>query len=259
MRLIPRDEVFFSMFASLASRVTASARLLEELFANPARLAELATSIKQIEHEADTITHDVIARINRTFVTPIDREDIHLLASRLDDVIDQIDGTARRALMFRIGEVNEPAIRLSQILIRAGEAIEGAVTHVKKPTIVVIQIGCNDARRLAKETFKSSLEELIDKLRKAQVQVVQCTLTSVGEKHDGTNEDDPKLDEFAQIEREVAKAKNVPVNDLRKAFVAHWKANNPKNEGKGILTYDGNHFNDAGHRFVAEQMLKRFQ
>ena len=139
MRLIPRDDVFFSMFASLASRATASARLLAELFANPGRLAELVTAIKQIEHEADTITHDVIARINRTFVTPIDREDIHLLASRLDDVIDQIDGTARRALMFRIDEVRDPAIRLTAILIRSGEAIEGAVTNVKKPTIVVQQ------------------------------------------------------------------------------------------------------------------------
>jgi uncharacterized protein len=139
MRLIPRDEVFFSMFASLASRLTASARLLAELFANPGRLAELVTSIKQIEHEADTITHDVIARINRTFVTPIDREDIHLLASRLDDVIDQIDGTARRALMFRVDEVSDPAIRLTGILIRAGEAIEGAVTHVKNATTVVQQ------------------------------------------------------------------------------------------------------------------------
>ena len=129
----------------------------------------------------------------------------------------------------------------------------------KKPTIVVIQIGCNDARRLDKETFRSSLEELIDRLQKAQIQVVQCTLTSVGEKHDGTNKDDPKLDEFAAIEREVAKAKNVPLNDLRKAFVEHWKKNNPDNKGSGILTHDGNHFNDAGHRFVAEQMLGKFK
>jgi len=125
------------LFASLASRVTASARLLDQLFAEPHRLAELVTSIKQIEHEADTITHDVISRINRTFVTPIDREDIHLLASRLDDVIDQIDGTARRALMFRINEVREPATRMTRILIRAGEAIEGAVTNVKKTSVVV--------------------------------------------------------------------------------------------------------------------------
>jgi lysophospholipase L1-like esterase len=129
----------------------------------------------------------------------------------------------------------------------------------KKPTIVVIQIGCNDARRIPKDTFRTSLEELIDRLQKAEIQVVQCTLTSVGEKHDGSNNDDPKLDEFAAIEREVAKEKKVPLTDLRKAFVAHRKTNNPDNKGSGILTYDGNHFNDAGHRFVAEQMLKRFK
>src|SRR5207237_9287464 len=102
-------------------------------------------------------------------------------------------------------------------------------------------------------------EDLIDRLEKEKIQVIQCTLTSVGEKHDGTNKDDPKLEEFAEIQREVIKAKNVPYNDLRKAFVAHWKKNNPDNKGNGILTYDGNHFNDAGHQFVAEQMLKKFK
>lgn len=129
----------------------------------------------------------------------------------------------------------------------------------RRPTIVVIQIGCNDARRIDKETFRSGLVELIGKLQQANVQVVQCTLTSVGEKHDGTNKDDTKLDEFAAIERKVAAEMKVPVNDLRKAFIAHWKAHNPKNLPSGILTYDGNHFNDAGHRFVAEQMLRRFE
>lgn len=129
----------------------------------------------------------------------------------------------------------------------------------KKPTIVVIQIGCNDARRIPAETFKSSLEELIDRLQKEKIQVVQCTLTSVGEKHDGTNKDDPNLEKFAEIARKVAEAKKLPLNDLRKAFVEHWKKNNPDNKGSGILTYDGNHFNDAGNKFVAEQMLKMFK
>lgn len=129
----------------------------------------------------------------------------------------------------------------------------------KQPTIVVIQIGCNDARRISKELFQSSLEELIDRLQKAKIQVIQCTLTSVGEKHDGTNKDDPNLDAFAAVERQIAKAKQVPINDLRQAFVAHWKKNNPDNKPSGILTYDGNHFNDAGHKFVAEQMLSKFK
>jgi lysophospholipase L1-like esterase len=129
----------------------------------------------------------------------------------------------------------------------------------KKPTIVVIQIGCNDARRIPAETFRTGLVELIDKLQAAGIQVVQCSLTSVGEKHDGTNPNDAKLEEFAQIARDVAKEQEVPLNDLRKAFVAHWKEHNRDNAPAGILTYDGNHFNDAGHRFVAEQMLKKFK
>ena len=128
----------------------------------------------------------------------------------------------------------------------------------KKPTIVVVQIGCNDARRIPKDKFKAGLEELIDRLRKADVQVIQCSLTSVGEKHDGTNKDDTKLEEFAQVARDVARQKGVPLNDLRKAFVDHWKKSNPDNKPSGILTYDGNHFNQAGHQFVAEQMLKAF-
>jgi isoamyl acetate esterase len=129
----------------------------------------------------------------------------------------------------------------------------------KKPTIIVIQIGCNDARRLDKKEFKKSLEELIDRIEKENIQVIQCTLTSVGEKYDGTNKDDPKLEEFAQIQRDIIKAKKVPYNDLRKAFVEYWKKNNPDNKGSGVLTYDGNHWNQTGMQFVADQMLKRFK
>jgi len=129
----------------------------------------------------------------------------------------------------------------------------------KKPTIVVIQIGCNDARGSTPEKFKAGLEELNDQLKKADIRVVQCTCTSVGEKHDGTNQHDKKLEEFAEIAREVAVAKQVPLLDLRKAFVEYWKKNNPDNKGSGILTYDGNHWNDAGNKFVAEQMLTKFK
>ena len=136
-RLIPRDEEFFNMFSELASRLTASARLLHELFSDPRSLDAKVLAIKTIEHEADTLTHDVITRIDRTFVTPIDREDIHLLASRLDDVIDLIDGTARRAQMFKVTEKQEAAVKLCACLIKMGEAIEGAVKNVKKPTLVV--------------------------------------------------------------------------------------------------------------------------
>jgi lysophospholipase L1-like esterase len=129
----------------------------------------------------------------------------------------------------------------------------------QKPTIVFIQIGCNDARRIAKDLFKSGLEDLIDRLQKENIQVIQCSLTTVSERHDGKHKFDPQLEEFAQVARDVAKDKKVPLNDLRKVFMDYLKKNNPDNKESGFLTYDGNHFSDTGHRFVAERMLSKLQ
>lgn len=149
MRLIPRDEQFFDLFSELAQRLAGSARLLERLFAEPDRLDDHVTAIKELEHQADNLTHDVIDRIDRSFVTPIDREDIHLLASRLDDVIDLLDGTARRAQMFHITEVREPARQLTGVLVRAADCIVVAVGGMKKPKLV--QERARDLKRMEEE------------------------------------------------------------------------------------------------------------
>jgi predicted phosphate transport protein (TIGR00153 family) len=84
-----------------------------------------------LEHEADNLTHDIIDRINRTFVTPFDREDIHELASELDDVIDLIDGAARRAQIFRIQQPREAAVVLSEVLSRAARTVEEGEKNMK--------------------------------------------------------------------------------------------------------------------------------
>jgi hypothetical protein len=136
VRLIPRDERFFDMFAELAQRITTSVTLLHELFSHPERLTEFEARIKEVEHEADDLVHQVNTRIDTSFVTPLDREDIHLLATRLDNVVDLIDGTARRARMFRITETREAALRLTDVLVRAGRCIEEAVREVKNPQAV---------------------------------------------------------------------------------------------------------------------------
>jgi uncharacterized protein Yka (UPF0111/DUF47 family) len=127
------------MFEQLAKRLTTAATLLNELFANPHRLDELAGAIKTVEHEADTITHDIISRIDKSFVTPIDREDIHLLASRLDNVVDLVDGTARRAVMFHITEVHAAAKALCNVLVQATGCIAAAVPRMTSSRFVVQQ------------------------------------------------------------------------------------------------------------------------
>lgn len=131
MQLIPRDEAFYDLFSQIARRLSTSATLLCELFGKPQERDRLVAEIKRIEHEADTLTHDVIARLNKSFITPFDREDIHQLASQLDNVVDLVDGTARRVAMFHIDESREPARRLADVLMRAAKALEFSVNGIK--------------------------------------------------------------------------------------------------------------------------------
>ena len=135
-RLIPRDEQFFDLFNQLAQHLQTSAQLLDQLFAEPQRTAELVRSIKDVEHQADGLTLTISQRIDKSFITPIDREDIHLLASRLDDVIDRLDGTARRVVMLHIDEVREPAKQMAHVIRQASDCIATAVMSIKKPSEV---------------------------------------------------------------------------------------------------------------------------
>jgi uncharacterized protein len=138
-RLIPRDEQFFDLFNQLAEHLKTAAGLLNQLFADPSRTADLVRQIKDVEHQADVLTLSINTRIDKSFITPIDREDIHLLASRLDDVIDRLDGTARRVVMLHINEVREPAKQMAQVICQAAEHIATAVTAIRTPSDVSAQ------------------------------------------------------------------------------------------------------------------------
>lgn len=124
------------MFAQVATRLTGSATLLHELFSDPAKLEQHVAAIKVLEHEADNLTRETIDRIDRTFVTPFDREDIHELAGELDDVVDLIDGTARRAAIFHISESRPHGIRLTDVLLRSARCVEETVRKMKDPKAV---------------------------------------------------------------------------------------------------------------------------
>ena len=134
----------------------------------------------------------------------------------------------------------------------------------RKPTIVFIYIGINDVwhgekdptRGTPKDKFEAGLKEVIGKITDAGGRVVVCTPTVIGEKKDGGNSLDKQLDEYAEISRKVAKELNLPLCDLRKAFVDHLKANNPDDKASGVLTGDRVHLNPAGNKLVAETMLK---
>lgn len=131
MPLIPRDEGFFALFNALASKMKTAADLLRSAFSEPSRLDHFAAAIKVVEHEADSITHDVATRLDRSFVTPLDREDIYRLTQELDTVVDLIDGTARRATMFQLTESRPYAEQLAGVLEQTIGVLEKSVREVK--------------------------------------------------------------------------------------------------------------------------------
>ncbi|HJW14585.1 MAG TPA: DUF47 family protein [Thermoanaerobaculia bacterium] len=125
LRLLPRDEKYFDRFSDMARRIHESARILNRFFQGEAPVATVADQVKRLEHECDEISHEILHGIDRTFITPIDREDIHQLAVRLDDVIDIIDGTVRRLSLFKISEPTPVSRKLSATIVEiTGEMVE---------------------------------------------------------------------------------------------------------------------------------------
>jgi uncharacterized protein Yka (UPF0111/DUF47 family) len=115
-RLIPREERFYSDFQSLADELKRGAKLLEDMLAPDKPDWDKAESIKEVEHKCDFLTHEVIQRLNRTFVTPLDREDIHTLARSLDDVMDAIDASASLVRLYRLTSVRYGARELAAVI-----------------------------------------------------------------------------------------------------------------------------------------------
>jgi len=150
LRLLPREEEFFDLFVEVAKRNQEAAGKLRELFDTPPeRRTPIVEAIKRIEHECDQVTHEVVNRLDRTFITPLDREDIHQLASDLDDVIDTIDGTARRAQIFHLGTAPQGVRQLAEVIGRMTNTLGEAVGRLKKGDDVIKY--CVEAKRLEEE------------------------------------------------------------------------------------------------------------
>ena len=115
-RIIPRNEDFYDLFSTLATELRVGAEKLEEMLAHEPVIWDKADEIKEVEHKCDILTHQIIQRLNSTFVTPIDREDIHALAKSLDDVMDAIDASAKVVRLYKIKSVRFGARELARIM-----------------------------------------------------------------------------------------------------------------------------------------------
>jgi len=163
-RLIPREEKFYADFQALADELKVGAALLEEMLAPERPIWGKAEEIKEVEHKCDFLTHEIIQRLNRTFVTPLDREDIYALARSLDDVMDAIDAAATLIRLYRLDHVRSGARELAQIItactnqLRLGlDALElkrGVITHA-----IEINRLENEADRTHQEAVSRLFEE----------------------------------------------------------------------------------------------------
>ena len=122
-RLIPREEKFFDDFVALASQIQHGCGLLEEMLRPERPIWDKADEIKEVEHKCDFITHEIIQRLHRTFVTPLDREDIHTMARSLDDVMDAVDASAAIVRLYQIERVRPDARELARIISQSAVQI----------------------------------------------------------------------------------------------------------------------------------------
>ena len=130
-RLLPTEPKFFALFEAQSATVLEGARALQELGRNFDHVEEKARRIKELETKGDHITHNLIDNLNRTFITPFDREDIHALASALDDVLDNIEGVSSRFALFKVQRITPETMALIDIIEKACQMVHEAVKNLR--------------------------------------------------------------------------------------------------------------------------------
>ena len=167
MGLIPKDTNFYDLFERGVTKVHEGVQLLEDLVKNFINVPLKAKRIKDVEHEADLITHETVAKLNKTFVTPFDREDIHGLICSLDNILDHVEAAADKLSLYRINEIKPDATLLTDILLRAVQEVQKTVVRLRhlKGGDSILQ-HCIEINRLENEAdfaSRSAIAKLFEK------------------------------------------------------------------------------------------------
>ncbi len=162
MKLLPREEKFYHLFQEQAQLISeASSLLLKGVRAGNAHLAEAAAEIQRLESKGDEIIHDIFTRLNQTFITPIDPEDIHQLSSSLDDVLDGIEDAAYRMAAYRLEPIPASVAELCDIVDACAQVLTSAMDAlVKSKPLLEHCIEINRLENLADKLVRRALAEL---------------------------------------------------------------------------------------------------
>ncbi len=165
--MMPRENEYFDLFEASAQNIVKAARKLQELINNWDNNDVIAAEITEIEHIGDTITHQIIEHLNRSFVTPFDREDIALLAHSLDDITDFIQSTSDYMMLYKIETPGRKARELAEVLLQSAIEIEKTIPLLRKPNeykpILAHCVEINRLENVADLIFRSAIGELFEK------------------------------------------------------------------------------------------------
>ena len=172
-RILPREESFFDTFVELADNIHEGSKALVEMLSNFTNVPAQAERIKDLEHKGDDLTHALLTRLNQTFITPFDREDIHELSSKIDDVLDLADAAASRLVLYRVDRVRPGVLELAKILNQATEQVAAAVRVLRKQDHILDY--CIEINRLENESdrvCRALIAQLFDE-EKDPVQIIK--------------------------------------------------------------------------------------
>jgi predicted phosphate transport protein (TIGR00153 family) len=167
LSFLPREEKFFTLFQESAANVKETAVKLLDLMENYENVPEKVAEIKRLEEVGDTVIHTIMTSLHRTFVTPLDREDIAALGERLDDIVDSMEEAARLMMEYHIQESTENAKALARILLRCSETLEEAIglLHLrgaKLNEILPLATVINTLENEADQVVSKAMAELFD-------------------------------------------------------------------------------------------------
>ena len=168
MKFFPKEIDFFEIFDRASVNVTKAASLLVDLMEKFDNIEARAKEIYEVEQEGDILTHEIMKNLNKTFITPIDREDLHSLAASMDDVLDLIWGAVDRLIVFKIRETTKEAISMSKDLLVTTEVMQKAIKNLKEKNYSHIQDYCIEINRLENRIdrdFRDALGRLFDEVK----------------------------------------------------------------------------------------------
>ena len=193
VRLVPRDTKFFDMFAEMSGNIIEGAKLLGAILSDFQNVETRVQQLKDLEHKGDDMTHSILVKLNSTFITPFDREDIHALASAMDDVLDYVYAAGERLVMYKIHAAPPAAAELAGVILKQSEQLSKAVRMLEKHDNVLdicVEINRleNEADRIARAALAALFEREKDPITLIKVkELLEVLETATDKAEDAAN------------------------------------------------------------------------